>query len=161
MGKKKVVVAVCGGFDPIHVGHIRHFKAAKALGDELVVILNSDEWLSRKKGYVFMPYADRKEIIESIRYVCKVIPYVKHESGSVAKTLEQLKPDVFAKGGDRTITNIPQSEIETCRRLGIKIVEGVGGGKIESSSWLVEDIIKKVKKQKKYKPDSSRSTDET
>ena len=153
MGKKKVVVAVCGGFDPIHVGHIRHFKAAKALGDELIVILNSDYWLRRKKGYVFMPFADRKEIIESIKYVSRVIPYVEDETGSVAKTLEQLKPDVFAKGGDRTKTNIPKSEIETCRKLGIKIVDGVGGGKIESSSWLVEDIIKKVRKQKRNKPD--------
>jgi len=153
MGKKKVVVAVCGGFDPIHVGHIRHFKAAKALGDELVVILNSDHWLKRKKGYIFMPFADRKEIIESIRYVSRVIPYVKDETGSVAKTLEQLKPDVFAKGGDRTITNIPKSETETCRRLGIRIVEGVGGGKIESSSWLVKDIIEKLRKQKRNKPD--------
>jgi cytidyltransferase-like protein len=150
---KKVVVAVCGGFDPIHVGHIRHFKEAKSLGDELVVILNSDDWLRRKKGYVFMPFKDRKEIIESIRYVDRVVPYVEDQTGTVAKTLEKLKPDIFAKGGDRTISNIPKSEIETCRRLGIKIVEGVGGEKIESSSWLLEDAIKKVGKQKRNKPD--------
>jgi cytidyltransferase-like protein len=137
MGKKKVVVAVCGGFDPIHVGHIKHFKEAEALGDELVVLLNSDDWLRRK------------EIIESIRYVDRVVQHVEDQTGSVAKTLEKLKPDIFAKGGDRTISNIPKSEIETCRRLGIKIVEGVGGDKIESSSWLLEDAIKKVRKQKR------------
>jgi cytidyltransferase-like protein len=151
VGKRKIVVAVCGGFDPIHVGHIRHFKAAKALGDELVVILNSDDWLRRKKGYIFMPFEDRKEIIESIRYVDRVIPYVQDETGSVAKTLEQIKPDVFAKGGDRTISNIPKLEIETCRRLCIKVVEGVGGGKIESSSWLVKDVIKEAGKSKRNK----------
>jgi cytidyltransferase-like protein len=150
---KKVVVAVCGGFDPIHVGHIRHFKEAKSLGDELVVILNSDDWLRRKKGYVFMSFEDRKEIIESIGCVDSVVPYVEDQTGSVAKTLEKLKPDIFAKGGDRTISNIPKSEIETCRRSGIKIVEGVGGGKIESSSWLLEDAIKKVRKQKRNKTD--------
>lgn len=161
MGKKKVVVAVCGGFDPIHVGHIRHLKEAKALGDELVVILNSDDWLRRKKGYVFMPFADRKEIIESIGFVDRVIPYVKDESGSVAKTLEKLKPDIFAKGGDRNIANIPESEISTCERLGIRIVEGVGGGKIESSSWLVKGLIKEMEKQKSNKPDLQKSADET
>jgi cytidyltransferase-like protein len=146
--KKKVVVAVCGGFDPVHVGHIRHFREAKALGDELVVILNSDEWLERKKGYVFMPFKERKQILESIRYVDRVVPYVEDPTGSVAKTLEKLKPDIFAKGGDRTISNIPKSEIETCKRLGIKIVQGVGGAKIASSSWLLNDAIKKVRKQK-------------
>jgi glycerol-3-phosphate cytidylyltransferase len=153
IGKKKVVVAVAGGFDPVHVGHIRHFKEAKALGDELVVMLNSDEWLRRKKGYVFMSFEDRKEIIESVRYVDKVIPYVEDETGSAAKTLEKLKPDIFAKGGDRTKSNIPKSEIETCRRLGIKIAEGVGGGKTESSSWLVKDAVKKVRKQKRNNSD--------
>lgn len=140
--KNKVVVAVCGGFDPIHVGHIRHFRDAKKLGDVLVVMLNDDNWLMKKKGYVFMPFEERKEIIESIRYVDKVIRVIDTNS-SVAKTLEQLKPDVFAKGGDRTIDNIPKPEIDVCKRLGIKIVFGVGGGKVQSSSWLVEKVKKK------------------
>ena len=135
--ENKVVVAVCGGFDPIHVGHIRHFRDAKKLGDILVVMLNDDDWLAKKKGYVFMPFEERKEIVESIRYVDKVMRVID-TNGSVAKTLEQLKPDVFAKGGDRKIDNIPKSEIGVCRRLGIKMVFGVGGGKVQSSSWLID-----------------------
>jgi D-beta-D-heptose 7-phosphate kinase/D-beta-D-heptose 1-phosphate adenosyltransferase len=141
MEKNRSVVAVCGGFDPIHVGHVRHFKAAKALGDELIVMLNTDAWLMEKKGYVFMKFEERKEIIESIRYVNRVVPYVETESGSVAKTLEKYRPDVFAKGGDRTIDNLPQDEVEACKRLGIELVTGVGGEKIQSSSWLVDRAV--------------------
>jgi len=137
--KSKVVVAVCGGFDPIHVGHIRHFREAKKLGDILVVMLNTDDWLTKKKGYIFMSFEERKEIIESIRYVDKVIPVIDTD-GSVAKTLEQVKPDIFAKGGDRTKGNIPESEISVCERLGIKIVFSVGGGKVQSSSWLIDKM---------------------
>jgi cytidyltransferase-like protein len=145
--KNKVVVAVCGGFDPIHVGHIKHFRDAKRLGDILVVMLNTDDWLTKKKGYIFMSFEERKEIIESIRYVDKVTPVID-ANGSVAKTLEQLKPNIFAKGGDRTIDNIPESEINVCERLGIKIVFGVGGGKVQSSSWLID----KMKRGEKRKP---------
>lgn len=147
MRKKEIVVAVCGGFDPVHIGHVRHFKEAKALGDVLVVILNGDEWLLKKKGYVFMPFEERKEIIESIRFVDRVIPYEKDASGSVAKTLEKLKPDIFCKGGDRTIANIPASEVETCKKFGIKLVTGVGGGKAQSSSWLVDKFRKCAKQE--------------
>ena len=144
--KNKVVVAVCGGFDPIHVGHIKHFRDAKKLGDILVVMLNTDDWLIKKKGYIFMKFEERKEIIESIRYVDKVTPVIDTD-GSVAKTLKKLKPDIFAKGGDRTMDNIPESEINVCERLGIKIVFGVGGGKVQSSSWLI-DKMKRGEKRK-------------
>jgi len=140
--KNKVVVAVCGGFDPIHVGHIRHLRDAKRLGDILVVMLNDDDWLMKKKDYVFMSFEERKEIIESIRYVDKVVPVIDTD-GSVAKTLEKLKPDVFAKGGDRKMDNIPKSEIDVCKRLRIKMVFGVGGRKVQSSSWLVDKLKKK------------------
>jgi cytidyltransferase-like protein len=141
MKKKKIIVAVCGGFDPVHVGHVRHFKEAKVLGDELMIMLNTDAWLMRKKGYVFMKFEERKEIIESIKYVDRVVPYVKTESGSAAKTLEKYRPDVFAKGGDRTIDNLPPDEVETCKRLGIELVTGIGGEKIQSSSWLVDKAV--------------------
>lgn len=140
--KNKGVVAVCGGFDPIHVGHIRHFRDAKKLGDILVVMLNDDDWLMKKKGYIFMPFEERKEIVESIRYVDKVVPVIDTD-GSVSKTLEKLRPDVFAKGGDRIMDNIPKSEIDVCKRLKIKMVFGVGGGKVQSSSWLVDKLKKK------------------
>ena len=90
-----------------------------------------------------MKFEERKEIIESIRYVNKVVPYLESKSGSVAKSLEKYKPDVFAKGGDRTMDKLPKDEIETCKLYGITLVTGVGGGKIQSSSWLVDKISKK------------------
>lgn len=138
--KKPIVVAVCGGFDPVHVGHIRHFKEAKALGDRLVVILNTDEFLMKKKGYVFMPFEERKEVIASIRYVDEVVRCADADQ-TVAKSLELVKPDIFAKGGDRTADNMPKEEIEVCKRLGTRIVYGVGGGKVQSSSWLAAKLF--------------------
>lgn len=132
--KRKIVVAVSGGWDPLHVGHVRLFKEAKKLGDKLIVILNSDRFLMKKKGYVFMPHKERKEIIKSIKYVDKVVDCIDKDQ-TVCKTLVKLKPDIFANGGDRTSGNIPEEDI--CERLGIKMVFNVGKGKIQSSSWLV------------------------
>ncbi|OGZ19961.1 MAG: hypothetical protein A2626_00820 [Candidatus Nealsonbacteria bacterium RIFCSPHIGHO2_01_FULL_38_55] len=142
--KKKIIVAVSGGFDPIHVGHIRMFEQAKNLGDELVVILNNDNWLKKKKGFVFIPQDERKEIIESIKRVDRVI-ITKHgrnpEDMSVQIELEKLRPDIFANGGDRTKKNIP--EVSTCKKINCKMVFNVGkGGKIQSSSWLLENFLK-------------------
>src|SRR3989338_6171498 len=142
--KKKIIVAVSGGFDPIHVGHIRMFEQAKNLGDELVVILNYDNWLKKKKGFVFIPQDERKEIIESIKRVDRVI-ITKHgrnpEDMSVQIELEKLRPDIFANGADRTKKNIP--EVSTCKKINCKMVFNVGkGGKIQSSSWLLENFLK-------------------
>jgi len=109
MKEKKTIVAVSGGFDPLHSGHIRYLREAKNLGDELVVILNTDEFLKKKKGYVFMPYKERKEILKSITYVDRVVRCIDKDQ-TVAKTLELVRPHVFAKGGDRTIENIPEAE---------------------------------------------------
>ncbi|MFH1575456.1 MAG: adenylyltransferase/cytidyltransferase family protein [Candidatus Nealsonbacteria bacterium] len=134
-----ILVATSGGFDPVHIGHIRCFKSAKKLGDKLVIILNSDRFLKKKKGYVFMPFKERKEILESIKYVDKVIPCVDGDQ-TVCKTLGKLKPDVFAKGGDRNIKNIPEKKV--CEEYGIKMIFGVGGKKIQSSSNLVNQKIK-------------------
>lgn len=139
---KKRKVAVAGGFDPLHIGHIRHFKEAKVLGDELIVFLNTDEWLKKKKGYSFMPWEERREVIESIKYVDKVVKVID-KGPSVSKTLEKYKPDIFAKGGDRNIFNIPGSEIQVCKKYNIKLVFGVGGEKIQSSSWLLNSFAKK------------------
>ena len=132
------IVAVSGGFDPLHFGHIRYFMAAKKLG-KVVVILNSDRFLKRKKGFAFMSYRERKEILESIRYVDKVIPCIDRDQ-SVSKTLAKLKPDIFAKGGDRMIKNIPESEVEVCKRLKIKMKFLVGGKKIQSSTRLCQNL---------------------
>ncbi|MCD6412155.1 adenylyltransferase/cytidyltransferase family protein [bacterium] len=142
--KKKIIVAVSGGFDPVHVGHLRLFKEAKKLGDELVVILNNDNWLLKKKGYVFMPENERKEIIEAIRWVDRVI-LTSHppdpEDMSVSEELRKLKPDIFANGGDRTSENIP--EIKVCQEINCKMVFNVGGGKIQSSSSLLKKFLEK------------------
>ena len=137
---KPIVVAVSGGFDPIHIGHIRMFQEAKALGDELIVILNNDNWLHKKKGYVFMPEKERQEIIESIKGVDRVV-LTEHSSDtndmSVVSEVRKLKPDIFVNGGDRTNTNTP--EMDVCREIDCEMVFGVGhGGKVQSSSWLVE-----------------------
>lgn len=133
--KKEIVVITSGGFDPVHIGHIRLFREAKTLGDKLVVILNSDDFLLKKKGYVFMPFNERKEILESIKYVDEVVPCIDTDQ-TVCKTLEKLRPDVFAKGGDRNESNTP--ELSVCKDLNIRVVFNVGGGKIQSSSWLTK-----------------------
>ena len=132
-------VAVSGGFDPIHVGHVRMILAAGEVGD-VVVILNSAEWLKDKKGYAFMPWEERAEIIRSIRGVVNVVSTIDDLDGTVCNTLRNLKKDIkldyFANGGDRTATTTP--EMEVCDEIGIDLLWNVGGGKIQSSSTLVE-----------------------
>jgi len=100
--RKPIVVAVSGGFDPVHIGHMRMFNEAKKLGDKLVVIVNNDNWLIKKKGYVFVPQRERKEIIEAFGAVDEVI-LTDHEKNpadmSVASALRKLKPHIFANGG--------------------------------------------------------------
>jgi cytidyltransferase-like protein len=148
--QKKIIVAVSGGFDPIHVGHIELFYEARELGDELVVILNNDNWLRKKKKHVFMPQGERKIIIEAIKPVDRVVlsshrPNTKDMS--VCAELKKIKPDIFAQGGDRNVKNIPPCEVELQRTIGFKVVENIGrSGKIQSSSWLLEKYLKKVKK---------------
>jgi D-beta-D-heptose 7-phosphate kinase/D-beta-D-heptose 1-phosphate adenosyltransferase len=117
------------------------FKEAKALGDELVVILNNDHWLVGKKGQPFMSQEERKEIIEAIKWVDRVV-LTNHEPGytdrSVCDSLREIKPDVFANGGDRHPEGDPVPEVLICDELGIDVVYNVGtGGKVQSSSWLI------------------------
>jgi len=130
-------VAVGGGFDPLHVGHLRHMKEASKLGDHLTVIVNGDGDMVRKKGYCFMPLAERMEIVGSLKFVSQVLACLDND-GTVVRTLKWLKPDIFAKGGDRTPDNMPRSELEACKEIGCRIVYGVGGGKAQSSSELVK-----------------------
>jgi D-beta-D-heptose 7-phosphate kinase/D-beta-D-heptose 1-phosphate adenosyltransferase len=130
------VVAVAGGFDPLHCGHVRHILAAKELGDILVVIVSTDYHMKLKKGFVFMPFNERVEIIKAIRGVDDVIPSIDND-GTVTKTLRKLRPDIMAKGGDRTPETMPESEIQICKLIGCEIVYGVGGAKVQSSSKLV------------------------
>lgn len=136
---KEVVVVTSGGFDPLHIGHVRMFKAAKQLGDRHIVILNNDNWLRQKKGFVLMPEAERKEILEALAEVDEVF-ISKHEVGtndmSVCEELKLIKPDIFANGGDRKQDNIP--EVAMCQEIGCQMIFNVGGGKVQSSSWLIE-----------------------
>ena len=135
----KKTIAVSGGFDPIHVGHVRMILDAAQYGD-VTVILNSDEWLIEKKGYKFMPWEERAEIIRAIKGVVNVVNTLYDTDGSVCNTLRNLKRDIgldyFANGGDRYESNTP--EMEVCNELGIGLLWNVGGGKIQSSSDLVD-----------------------
>ncbi len=138
-----ITVAVSGGFDPIHIGHISLLREARQLGDKLVVILNNDHWLQAKKGFVFMTAEERKAVLEAIRYVDEVVITTHPENPqdmSVCQELEALKPDIFANGGDRKPDDdpIPVPEVELANKIGIKLVYNVGGGKAQSSSDLVK-----------------------
>ena len=143
-GDGPVWVAVSGGFDPLHVGHVRMLQEARQLGDKLVVIINNDHWLRSKKGFVFMPEKERAELIRAFSFVDKVVltDHKKDDDDrSVVRSLRKVKPHIFANGGDRVNTNTP--EVQACKELGIKMVFGVGqGGKVQSSSWMIRDAIR-------------------
>ena len=135
------IIIVSGGFDPVHKGHIRMFREAANLGAQVVVGLNSDEWLTRKKGKPFMSFEERKEILEGFKYVTQVISF--DDSDDTASDVIRRVDDIykgqdvkifFANGGDRTTDNVP--EMDVCRELKVTMLWGIGGGKIQSSSWL-------------------------
>lgn len=144
--KTHTIVAISGGFDPFHIGHLKMVKKAQALGDELVVILNNDHWLQKKKGYVFMPQNERKELLEAISYIDRVV-LTKHRKNdpdtSVCRELRKLRPTIFANGGDRAAANIP--EYAVCHELGITLRFNVGGGKRQSSSALVKTASRRLR----------------
>lgn len=136
------VVVITGGFDPIHSGHIDYIKAAKELGDILIVGVNSDEWLVRKKGRSFMPFEDRVDIIQSIREVEYAIPFDDRD-GTAKEAIawaRKVYPDhtiVFANGGDRTVDNIPEMDFNDNN---LEFAFGVGGtNKKNSSSYLLQE----------------------
>ena len=137
-------VATSGGFDPMHVGHLRCLqesaKIARLNHFPLVVIVNGDGFLHRKKGFAFMPEAERLEIIAGVRGVDYVVPW--DDGGqTVTGALEILRPTFFTKGGDRdSAANVP--EFELCDRIRCEVLFGVGGGKIQSSSDLVRSVRK-------------------
>lgn len=134
------IVLVTGGFDPIHSGHLAYFKAAKQLGDKLIVGLNSDEWLTRKKGRPFMPMSERFALVSAIDVVDEVIIYNDDDGSScdairLAKKRHPTDQLIFANGGDRTKENIPEMVFDD-----VEFVFGVGGeDKKNSSSWILED----------------------
>ncbi len=138
----KNVIIVSGGFDPVHKGHIRMFREAANLGHQVIIGLNSDEWLSRKKGKPFMKWEERAEILESCKFITQVLPMDDSDDTAsdiikqVAKLYEDQDMDIyFANGGDRKKGNVP--ELDVCKYLGVVMLWGIGGGKIQSSSWLI------------------------
>ncbi len=145
---KKIVVS--GGFDPLHIGHIRMFNNAKKLGDHLTIILNSDRFLMKKKGFIFMPYKERKEVILSLGVVDRVIKSIDKDH-TVCETIKKLSKkneiDVFANGGDRkNINDIPENII--CKKNKIEMIFEIGGDKIQSSS----DLTKKFQNYTEKRP---------
>ena len=135
------IMVLSGGFDPLHVGHIRMIQHARDMAALVVVGINSDDWLERRRGRVMTPFEDRCQIVASIRGVTSAVGFDDADDTAVAllKMVCRLSPGAqiaFGNGGDRTSTNVP--EVETCQELGVDLVWGVGGNKVESSSGIIE-----------------------
>ena len=136
----KTIVVVSGGFDPVHSGHIKLIKEARSLGDMLIVGINSDEWLARKKGRAFMPWQERLCILNNLSSVDEVYTF-DDEDSTACHLLQQVRAHypsdriIFANGGDRTQDNIPEMAVD-----GVEFVFGVGGeNKANSSSWILQE----------------------
>lgn len=138
------IVLVTGGFDPLHSGHIKYFDAAKELGDKLIVGLNSDDWLMRKKGVPFMNIEERIAVVSALRVVDEVITFADSDGSSMNAILDCLKKYpkskiVFANGGDRGSSNVPETALTNER---IIFEFGVGGNeKQNSSSWILQNFL--------------------
>lgn len=142
----KKIIITSGYYNPIHIGHISLLKEAKTLGDFLVVIVNNDAQAEIKKSVQFMAEHERMEIVGSIKYVDEV--FLSIDKGlSISESLKAVAQKYagnelfFAKGGDRNSGNIPEDEIKVCQEFNIKIINNVGGGKVQSSSWLIENVV--------------------
>ena len=141
---KKIVIA-SGYYNPIHIGHINLMGDAKNFGDFLVVIVNNDEQVKIKGSVPFMLEKERLEIVKAIKYVDEVFLSIDKD-GSVCESLKAVAKNhigcelFFANGGDRHEGNIPEAEV--CREFNIKMIDNVGGGKAQSSSWLLNNMKK-------------------
>lgn len=135
------IAVISGGFDPVHSGHISLIEEASKKGNILIILLNDDDWLINKKGKAFMPFNERKKILESIKNVDQVIKNENDEHGTAINGLEEIKrryPEdniLFCNGGDRNNNNVPEILVS-----GIKLLSGIGGNvKQNSSSWILKD----------------------
>ena len=143
MVARKKIVITSGFFNPIHIGHINLFREAKELGDYLIVIVNNDHQVRIKGSVPFMSEEERMEIVKSQKHIDEVFLSIDKDI-TIAKSLEYIAKKYpgelfFAKGGDRNINNIPASEKLVCKNFNITIVNGVGGDKVQSSSWLLNN----------------------
>lgn len=140
------IVIVSGGFDPVHVGHLRLFKEAKKHGDKLIVIVNSDDFLLSKKGYFAESIADRLELIDAFECVDEVFPAIDTDQ-TVCESLKVIARDykgnyiIFANGGDRFEDDVPEKQV--CEDHKIRMVFNVGGGKVNSSSEIIKGILER------------------
>lgn len=129
------IVAASGYFNPLHKGHVEYLEKAKSLGDKLIVIVNNDTQRYLKGSKEFMLQEERMLIVKALRCVDEVVLSIDQDS-TVCETLKKIKPDIFAKGGDRFSNEIPEARI--CEEFGITMVDGLGN-KIQSSSWLLKN----------------------
>jgi len=140
----KKIVLITGGFDPIHSGHIAYIKSARELGDSLIVGINSDEWLRRKKGQEFMSWEERATIVSNLHDVDRVINFddCDNSAKDAIRKVRTINPNaqiIFANGGDRTKENIPEMDLLQ-EMLHLDFVFGVGGeDKKNSSSWILQE----------------------
>lgn len=139
--KKFDIMIVSGGFDPMHRGHVRLFKAAKNMAHKVIIGLNSDRWLVKKKGKVFMSYGEREEILKALQYVDEIMAFDDTDGTAVdlLARVQRLYPNcllAFGNGGDRNINNVPERGM--CNAYGIEMIWRLGGGKVQSSSDLTK-----------------------
>jgi D-beta-D-heptose 7-phosphate kinase/D-beta-D-heptose 1-phosphate adenosyltransferase len=135
--EEKETVMVSGGFDPVHAGHIRMIRDAAQYGD-VIIVANSDAWLFRKKGFIFMEWDRRVEILNAIKGVI-LVDSVDDTDGTVCEAIRRLKPTYFANGGDRGRANTPEQDV--CEELGVKLLWAIGGEeKLQSSSELAKKV---------------------
>jgi cytidyltransferase-like protein len=147
-------VLITGGFDPIHSGHLNAISAAAAIG-KVIIGLNSDEWLTRKKGSFLLPYAERRAVASNLSYIHSVLPDWDDSDGSACSAIKEFynrykvkaAPLFFANGGDRTPTEANSQEFDLCVSLGIFSIFGIGGAKTASSSTFIHNYIQAVDKR--------------
>lgn len=133
------VLVLSGGFDPLHVGHVRMIQSARDLAALVVVGVNSDDWLRRNRGAANMPFEDRREIVASIRGVTSAVGFddADDTARNLIRMVHTMSPGAkiaFGNGGDRTALNVP--EVDLCTELGVDLVWGLGGQRVEASSEL-------------------------
>jgi cytidyltransferase-like protein len=142
----KKIVVTSGYFNPLHIGHINLIKEAKTLGDFLVVVVNNDVQVKIKGSVPFTQEQERFEMVKAIKFADHVMLSVDKDA-TVAESLKEITKQhqgefIFAKGGDRNFDNLPESEKQVCQEFNIKVVNNVGGGKVQSSSTLLKNVVK-------------------